>query len=228
MNWFKVRVGISRHPKVFALAQELGVSSRDAFWYVMLMLEWAATLDQEEVDLPFNHAASAIAAVVGYVGNPRDLCNSLVRSGWLDLFGERVRLHGWRELNGSAIAEAKSARERMRALRSSQNSSPNRSPPRTNEDNYYPPKPPQGGIRKRARSANGHTPPGLLKVDRQHLDLEACSQCGTRHDVRREWGGTQLEEATCSKCRRAWAVDNVSTLSQSERAWWGIAPIRAL
>jgi len=135
VNWFRVATGITRHPKVYALARELGIGRLAACGYVLCLLEWAATLDTETVELPALLAASIIAEACGYVGDPPDLIGAFARSGWLDMVGryddQRVRLHGWEDMNGSSVRDARSAKARMQKLRESRRDTPECSPNRS-------------------------------------------------------------------------------------------------
>jgi hypothetical protein len=127
VNWFRVAVGITKHPKVYALAAELKTTRFHACGVVLAILEWAATLDQEQVDLPVLTAAAILAEVACFVGSPRELVDALVRSGWLDLDQDRVRLHGWAELNGGCVRSSLGAKDRMQKLRDSRRETPERS-----------------------------------------------------------------------------------------------------
>lgn len=120
MNWFRVAVGMSRHPKTYALAAELGVPVTQAAGMLLGILEWAATLDQEDIVLPSNQAAGIMADQARFVGMPGILRDALIRTGWLDRIDENtVRLHDWAQWNGPALRASLTAKGRMQKLRES-------------------------------------------------------------------------------------------------------------
>lgn len=96
--WIKVQTNLPSHPKIFALAEELGVDSRlllpeiIATGIIINLWTWALT-NQPDGDL--NGVSNrAIARICGWLGKPDKLVDALVVCGFID--ADR-RIHDWEE-----------------------------------------------------------------------------------------------------------------------------------
>lgn len=116
LPWFRVDVDLVDHPKVFALADALGVSDNEALAIVVRL--WAWTMRYAARGRLAPGARTALGRACGGRGMSVDLVEVLVRTGWLDDLGQgELEVHDWSEHNGAAVAKAEKDSERKRAAR---------------------------------------------------------------------------------------------------------------
>lgn len=116
LPWFRVDVDLVDHPKVFALAVDLGISDDEALACVVRL--WAWTMRYAARGRLAPGARPALERACRVRGPSAELVPALVRTGWLDDLGsDGWEIHDWEEHNGAAVAKAEKDAERKRGAR---------------------------------------------------------------------------------------------------------------
>ena len=113
--WVPCYDSIREHYKTYSLANDLGITTYAAIGIVMSVSVWAC--DVAEDGNIGRHPNKAIARAVGWEGDPAELVDALVRSGFLDWDEETLTIHNYKDYNGRLVAQREKARERKRAQR---------------------------------------------------------------------------------------------------------------
>lgn len=115
LPWFRVDVDLVGHPKVYALAEALGVSDNEALGVIVRL--WAYTMRYAARGRLAPGARPALERACLVRGQP-EVVPQLVRSGWLDELGDGGwEVHDWDEHQGAAVAKAEKDAERKRERR---------------------------------------------------------------------------------------------------------------
>lgn len=115
LPWFRVDVDIVGHPKIYALAEGLGVSDNEALGVVVRLFAYTMRYAARGRLAPGARPALERACSVR---GQSDVVPQLVRAGWLDELGEDGwEVHDWDEHQGAAVAKAEKDADRKRRKR---------------------------------------------------------------------------------------------------------------
>ena len=111
--WIESHQALGRHPKVFRLAAELGVSRPTAIGHLHYVWWWALDYAPDGDVSRYTPAVLAIAAE--WDGDPEMFVGALASAGFIDL--EPMRLHDWSDYSGLVLGRRVANRDRQRAWR---------------------------------------------------------------------------------------------------------------
>ena len=112
MAWIESHQALVRHPKLTALAAELGIHKGMAFWHLHCLWYWA--LDYASDGDTSRYGPAVIADGAGWTGDADLFVQSLKEAHWLDDDG---KLHDWDEYAGRLCDARSRNRERMKSAR---------------------------------------------------------------------------------------------------------------
>lgn len=126
MAWIESHQTLAGHPKTRKLARLLKVSKPAAIGHLHCLWWWAIDY-AEDGDLS-RYDEMDIAIASEWEGDPADLFDALVMSGFLDLTttdGTAACIHDWDDYAGKLIERRKANAERMRKARAEQDAGTN-------------------------------------------------------------------------------------------------------
>ena len=115
LPWIQVYSNLAEHPKIYALVDRLGLRRNyEAVGIVVSLWLWAAK-NAPNGDLS-GYSERAIAAAVGIYGKKqKELCKSLLETGWLDLDEDgALWIHNWSRYAGRLMEIVYKNREQMK------------------------------------------------------------------------------------------------------------------
>lgn len=110
--WIESHQTLARHPKMFALCEELKIIPAQAIGHLHLFWYWCLDYAKQGDLTPFSDAAIARAA--DWPGDPAAFVQALVKAGFVD---ETREVHDWYDYAGKLIEKRESERLRLRRLR---------------------------------------------------------------------------------------------------------------
>ncbi|MGM9590203.1 MAG: hypothetical protein ACI3V0_08545 [Faecousia sp.] len=114
--WIESHQQLANHPKLKRLARLLGVSKQAAIGYLHLLWWWALDYaPQGQIIPPFD--TEDVADAVEFDGEPCEIVNALVDSGFLDRNDETLTIHDWYDYAGKLLDKRESDRARKAAQR---------------------------------------------------------------------------------------------------------------
>ena len=109
--WIESHQQLANHPKLKRLARLLGISKQAAIGYLHLLWWWALDYaPQGQIIPPFD--VEDIADAVEFDGEPFEIVNALVDSGFLDRGGDVLTIHDWYDYAGKLLDKRENDRTR--------------------------------------------------------------------------------------------------------------------
>lgn len=118
MAWLPVDQSLRDHRKLIALANELGVGTATATGHLVLFWLWC--LDNAPSGILKRINGQQISTASAWSGNPNDLVNALLSSGFLEKCGRGgigLRVHDWPDYGGKLLQARAHHRDVMRRSR---------------------------------------------------------------------------------------------------------------
>lgn len=116
MAWIESNQELGRHPKMKKLARLLSISWPEAVGYLHYLWWWALDFAQDG-DLT-KYEAGDIADAVLWQGDPTELVNALIESGFLDVRDDgSLEIHDWFDYAGLLLEKRRKDAERKRKSR---------------------------------------------------------------------------------------------------------------
>lgn len=113
MAWIESHQEVGRHPKTKKLARLLGVSLPAAIGHLHFLWWWALDFAQDSVLDKFD--VEDIADAMHWDGDPNELWDALIASGYVDLTETGSVIHDWAEYAGKLLERRAKDRARKRA-----------------------------------------------------------------------------------------------------------------
>ena len=110
MAWIESHQTVGQHPKTKKLARRLGVSLPAAVGHLHYLWWWALDFAQDGVLDKFD--AEDIADALHWDGEPSQLIDALISSGYIDETPEGLRIHDWTDYAGKLLERREKDRAR--------------------------------------------------------------------------------------------------------------------
>ena len=110
MAWIESHQTVGQHPKTKKLARRLGVSLPAAVGHLHYLWWWALDFAQDGALDKFD--ADDIADALHWDGEPSQLIDALVSSGYIDETPEGLRIHDWTDYAGKLLERREKDRVR--------------------------------------------------------------------------------------------------------------------
>ncbi len=101
MSWIPSHQYMSDHPKTRRLARKLGIPIPHVVGHLHILWHWCMSFAQDG-DLT-KYDAEEIAFGMMWDGDPEQLLEALVASGFLDLVKGKLKVHNWDEYGGKRL-----------------------------------------------------------------------------------------------------------------------------
>lgn len=112
MAWIELHQTLPRHPKLFRLANKLGIETSQAAGHLVFLWLWA--LDYAEGGNLCAMTPAEISAAASYKGDPTNFLSALQECGWLHA---DLTIHDWHDYAGKLVDKRVANRKRMRDAR---------------------------------------------------------------------------------------------------------------
>lgn len=120
MAWIEVHQSLSLHPKLLALADDLGEDRLMTMGRLLLLWWWA--LDVTRDGALRGVTAQNLARVMGWSNDPETLRNALLLNRWLDQDEQgNLAIHHWQDYAGRLIDKREQNRQRQKTYRDRRN-----------------------------------------------------------------------------------------------------------
>ena len=115
MAWIESHQEVGRHPKTKKLARRLGVSLPAAVGYLHYLWWWALDFAQDGILDKYDN--DDIADALLWDGDPDQLIEALIHSGYIDTDGDVLTIHDWHDYAGKLLERRVKDRERKAAAK---------------------------------------------------------------------------------------------------------------
>src|SRR5690348_2234896 len=122
MAYIETHQALLTHRKTLRLSRLIGIDRWGVAGRLMALWSWA--LDNAQEGVIAHEDSDILADVMGWDGEPSELCHALVTAGFLDQHANHYAIHDWMDYAGRLIEKRKSDAERKRLARASTGHTP--------------------------------------------------------------------------------------------------------
>lgn len=122
MAYIETHQALLTHRKTLRLSRLIGIDRWGVAGRLMALWSWA--LDNAPDGAIAHEDSDILADVMGWDGEPSELCHALVTAGFLDQHANHYAIHDWMDYAGRLIEKRKSDAERKRQARASSGHTP--------------------------------------------------------------------------------------------------------
>lgn len=115
MSWIPSHQYMNEHPKTRRLARKLGIPVPHVVGHLHILWHWCMSFAQDGDLTKFD--AEEIAFGMMWEGDPEQLIEALVASGFLDLAKGTLKVHNWDEYGGKRLRAMQNDASRKRKAR---------------------------------------------------------------------------------------------------------------